>query len=531
MAAVTANPGSPAVVLTPDDTGMSPLDDALLQLVLQTLTESSLEQIQEHQQRQQQGQQQRQLEAMDRQLTLQVQAQQSQQQAPSGLAESHTQQQTDVSASEASAAGREGLTQPVLNGSTAEQSLHQVDMSVSEAREAMLKNLAQNALTNLHHEQQQQQEQQQLLQQQEEVYEQQQCLLEQQSAVYDALLQQQQWELAQQQQQVYAEQQKLIEQQQSMLEALQQQQQLAVAAYQAGQEASKLDHNGAMCMKHGTGASDKAPCEQRSPDPHDTPDQSFSAQPPSQPTLSDPSSPPPMPAQRSAHDQPAQSPATLPAHAEAATQAAPHLPCSQPGEGLHINHSDTPHPQTAPGYPSAAASTAAARSAITGEQPPTSRTQLVSQHSDASSGHSNLQPSVPATSAALHSLLLQPWAQPGPLPQAYFLIPASEYQASGLLVLPATLLSPVPALPPAAYAPISAQHAIDAQLPAAVSQVHHEQQQQGTCSTDVLAKVGAGSVGGVGCEDSEASQVFTSASHQQPGRHDELTHSTATCPV
>jgi len=184
---------SPMGVVQPNSTGLLPVDDALLQLVLQTLSESSLEQLQQHQQRQQQEQQTQQQEAMERQLALQLLAH-------SSLHQMHRQVE-------------------------AEQSQQQGDLQATQAHEAMLQALAEAALAGLSQERQQQEEQQKLLQQQQEVYEQQQQLLQQQSAVRDALEQQQQWHQAQQQQQLFAEQQKLILQQQAMLAALQQQQQ------------------------------------------------------------------------------------------------------------------------------------------------------------------------------------------------------------------------------------------------------------------------------------------------------------------
>lgn len=548
LPAVTANPGPAAVVLQPDGTGISPLDDALLQLVLQTLTESSLEQIQQHQQRQQQHQQ-LQHEAIERQLALQLLSLSPLREAPSCYAGTRGPQCSRASASEAPAAVLEGVTQPELSGLNNEHSQQQVGVSACEAHEALLESLAQTALANLHQEQQQQQEQQQLLQQQQEVYEQQQCLLEQQSAVHDALLQQQQWEQAQQQQQVYAEQHQLIQQQQTMLEASQQQQ-LAVAAGRTVQSvSSQLDRNRAVCMTNGSGESDRAPhdmsvgAQQHSPDPHDTPDASPTAQPASQPPFTDPSSPPSMRAQPSA--QPTLVPAAIAASSEATQAAPPHLPCSPPAEESCPEHSGTAHPPAAPAYQSAAARPTAARSAA--EEPHPSTTQLISQHRHASSAHNMLQPPVLAAQAAFHSFLPQPGAQPGPLPQAYYLIPASAYQASGLPVLPTTFLPPVPAhqlpaVPLAAHVSESTQHAIDAQLPAAHPQGQQQQQQQhdqqqyhqqqGGCNADMLADLGAGNVQGfgsqdcgLGSQDYEAAQALMATSRQESGRHDVLIQS------
>ena len=179
--------------LQADGSGLSPLDDALLQLVLQTLSESSLEQLQQHQQRQQQEQQAHQQDAIQQQLALQLLAQSSLQQI---------QKQDEY-----------------------QQQEQQDEQQTSDAHEAMLQSLAEAALVGLSQEQQQQQEQQKLLEQQQAVYEQQQQLLQQQSAVHDALLQQQQWDQAHQQQQLFTEQQSLIKHQQVMLQTLQEEQQ------------------------------------------------------------------------------------------------------------------------------------------------------------------------------------------------------------------------------------------------------------------------------------------------------------------
>jgi len=191
-----ASPQAAMGALQADGSGLSPLDDALLQLVLQTLSESSLEQLQQHQQRQQQEQQAHQQDAIEQQLALQLLAQSSLQQMQKQDEEQQQQQQDE--------------------------------QQTSNAHEAMLQSLAEAALAGLSQEQQQQQEQQKLLEQQQAVYEQQQLLLQQQSAVHDALLQQQQWEQAHQQQQLFVEQQRLIKHQQAMLQTLQQKQQEAL---------------------------------------------------------------------------------------------------------------------------------------------------------------------------------------------------------------------------------------------------------------------------------------------------------------
>ncbi len=188
-----ASPQAAVGALQADGSGLSPLDDALLQLVLQTLSESSLEQLQQHQQRQQQEQQAHQQDAIQQQLALQLLAQSSLQQIQKQDEEQQQQQQDE------------------------QQS--------SDAHEAMLQSLAEAALAGLSQEQQQQQEQQKLLEQQQAVYEQQQQLLQQQSAVHGALLQQQQWDRAHQQQQLFTEQQRLINHQQAMLQTLQEEQQ------------------------------------------------------------------------------------------------------------------------------------------------------------------------------------------------------------------------------------------------------------------------------------------------------------------
>ncbi|KAL0020040.1 hypothetical protein WJX77_006948 [Trebouxia sp. C0004] len=197
-----ASPQAAVGVLHTDGSGVSPLDDALLQLVLQTLSESSLEQLQQHQQRQQQEQQVHQQDAIRQQLALQLLAQSSLQQI----------QKQDED----------------------EQQQQQDNQQPSDAHEAMLQSLAEAALAGLSQEQQQQQEQQKLLEQQQAVYEQQQQLLQQQSAVHDALLQQQQWEQAHQQQQLFTEQQRLIKHQQAMLQTLQaEQQESSLMSHQA----------------------------------------------------------------------------------------------------------------------------------------------------------------------------------------------------------------------------------------------------------------------------------------------------------
>ena len=497
-AARGGEPNAQTVALQPDGTGLSPLDDALLQLVLQTLSESSLEQIQQHQQYQQQQQQQQQQEAIEQQqwqleqlqhleeeaiqqqLALQLLAQSSLQQLQSCSADAGTQQLSKVSASEAPGA-LPGQT--TLQGLSAEQSMQQLGISASEAHEDLLKSLAKTAVTHLHQEQQQQQEQQQLLQQQQEVYEQQQRLLEQQSAVHDALLQQRQWEQAQQQQQVYAEQQKLIQQQQTMLEALQlqqrqqqeqqqqeqqqqqqeqqqqqleqqqqqqRQQQVAMAACEAGHAVcSQLDYKMAACTKHPTHGADRTSGgstvkkQQDSADLHHLQSQILNVQSPFQPTSSDPSSPPPMPAQT--HTQPALSHAAAAAAAAAAekgsTQAAAHLPCALSANVSHIDHS---------GRSDLQASTASAPglSAAATAEPDTSSAQIISQHSDTGSGGSQLRPSVLSTPAAFPACLLQPGAQPASLPQAYFMVPASAFTANGLPMLPSSLLQTAHQLPP-----------------------------------------------------------------------------------
>ena len=183
--------------LQSDGTGLLPVDDALLQLVLQTLAESSLEQVSQHQQRKQQQQQVQQQAALESQVALQL------------------------------------LTEQVQKQATPEQPAQQDEQQAAAEHNPMLQTLAETALASLSHEQQHQEEQQQLLQQQQEVFEQQQLLLQQQAAVRDALVQQHQWEQAQRQEQVFAEQQRLIEQQQAMLQALQQHRQDSVAQHSA----------------------------------------------------------------------------------------------------------------------------------------------------------------------------------------------------------------------------------------------------------------------------------------------------------
>ena len=512
-AVVVARAGEPsaqAVALQPDGTGLSPLDDALIQLVLQTLTESSLEQIQQHQQRQQHQQQQLQREAIEQQhrqqqqlqeeaieqqLALQLLAESSLQQLQSCPSGAGTQQHSKVSASEAHGP-LQGQT--MLQDMSAEQSMQQLGISASEAHEALLESLAKTALTDLHQEQQQQQEQQQLLQQQQEVYQQQQRLLEQQSAVHDALLQQRQWEQAQQQQQVYAEQQKLIQQQQTMLEALQpqqrqqqhqqeqeqqqfeqqqqqQQQQLAMAGHAV---CSQLDQDRAVRTKHPARGTDRQSggttfeVQQDSADPHHLHSQSLNAQSPFQPTSSDPSSPPPMPVQT--HTRSALSPAA--AAAEEAPQPVACLPRALSAEGSHTDHGSTSDSQAAP------ASTACLSAAATAE-PYTSSAQIISQHSDARFGHNQPQSSLLSATAAFPAFLLQPSAQPASLPQAFFMVPASAYTANGLPMMPSSLLQPAHQWPPLLSPTVSvqaqalAQRATDAQIAVSCS-VQQQQQQQ-----------------------------------------------------
>ena len=531
-----------AVAVQPDGTGLSPLDDALLQLVLQTLTESSLEQIQQHQQYQQQQQQQLQQEAIEqqrqqqqqlqhleeeaikRQFALQLLAQSSLQQLQSCSADAGTQIRSEVSASEAPGAlqGQTGLQD--LN---AEQSMQQLGVSASEAHEDLLKSLANTALTHLHQEQQQQQEQQQLLQQQQEVYEQQQRLLEQQSAVHDALLHQRQWEQAQQQQQVYAEQQKLIQQQQTMLEALQrqqqeqqrqqqqeqqqqqqqeqqrqqleqqqqqqeqqqqqQEQQVAITACKAGHAVcSQLDHKKAACTKHPTDGTDRTSVGCSGGTTFEV--QQDSADPHHLQSLvlnvQSPFQPtssdpsPPPPMPAQTPTQPVLSPAA--AAEKVATQPAAHLPCALSAEDSHIDHSGTSDSQTVPASTACAPGLSAAATA----ERHTSSAQTISQLSNTGSGGSQLQPSLLSTPAAFPAFLLQPGTQPASLPQAYFMVPASAYTAHGLPMLPSSLLQPAhqlcPLLPPAlpVHTPVLAQHATDAQIAVNCSVARQEQEQQ-----------------------------------------------------
>ena len=216
-------------VLQPDGTGLSPLDDALLQLVLQTLSESSLEQVQQHQQRQQQEQQAQQQEAIERQVSLQMLAQLSLQQMQNQAGQKEVQEKDAIERQLALRMLAQETLPQMRSPDVQEPAQQQNEQQAADMHEAMLQALAETALAGLSQEQQQQQEQQKLLQQQQEVYEQQQQLLQHQSAVHDALLQQQQWEQAQQQQQVFAQQQQLIKQQQAMLQAMQQQQQESLA--------------------------------------------------------------------------------------------------------------------------------------------------------------------------------------------------------------------------------------------------------------------------------------------------------------
>ena len=286
-----------------DNAGMSALDDALLQLVLQALSEISLGQIQHHQQEVQQQQQQAQQDANAQQLALQLVAQSSlaftQQQA---IAQ-ELQQQAIAQETQQQAIAQE-LQQQAIAQETQQQAiaqqqakmLHQQQqeqqqqrlcpdgealdtaapfsqqqatafdcqqparahiqahwrqspgqfpaIAADSDRDVALQTLAESALTGLFHEQQQAQEQ--LLEQQQQVYSQHHQLLEQQAALHAALVRQEQWEQAQQQQLVYAEQQTLIEQQQDMLNVLQQRlapASLAHADYAAQEERTRLQSN------------------------------------------------------------------------------------------------------------------------------------------------------------------------------------------------------------------------------------------------------------------------------------------------
>ena len=404
-----------AVPLQFDGTDLSPLDDALLQLVLQTLSESSLEQLQSHQQRQQQQQQQLQQEAIERQLTLQLLAQSSLHQMQSHAMQTRLQEEPGLNTAGVPEAMPADLGQTHLNGLSQEQSQQQIDTSAYEAHEALLASLAQTALAELSQEKQQEQEQQTPLQQQQEVFEQQQRLLQQQSTVHDALLQQRQWEQAQQQRQVYAEQQKLIQQQQAMLDALQQQQQATAAQLTEQAISSQL---GVDSISTGNKASAQ-------PLPLSTAEMQLQG------------SHAPHPAQVIADDPP--SPAAIrppPSHVPGPVPAALAVPTSAADPEANSQH-DTQAIVPASDISSAAATNAAAMSL----QIPAAQTQLTSQHEDIKPAHQ--QGVAPTTK--LPSQQLE--AQLRPLPQAYYLVPAAACNRDGTLMLPPSLFQPAPVQP------------------------------------------------------------------------------------
>ena len=559
-APATEAESSQAVVLQPDGTGLSPLDDALLQLVLQTLTESSLEQVQQHQQRQQHQQQQLQQEAIERQLALQLLAQSSLQQMQSHATQEQKHPSADVDVSEAAEQLLASLDQVAPPGLTTQQSQAQLGVGASEAHEALLASLAQTDLAGLDQEHQQQQAQQMLLQQQQEVYEQQQQLLEQQSAVHNALLQQQQWEQAQQQQQVYAEQQKLIQQQQMMLEALQQMQQ-----QQQKQQQQATDDQ----------LTEQAAC------PQQLPTQALNAQTSAQTTFKDPASPPPLHPQASILHVPApaaaaaaamEEPAAMAAAAaateeaavvaaaaaaiqEAAAVAAAARCCSNVQTAAAAASSSTAQPANDPVAETAGStqlasklqsfakassaynrqagslgleasevlSSAPSQSSTSPQQTPAGHAQLAHQQSTADPDHTHFLPPVTAAPVSFNPFSLQPGAVPGSLTQAYYLVPAAAFHGTE-----------IPMLLPAPLHPLGLQHgsqmstALPAQSSALAEQMAHlplerqqQQQQQQKKSEGVMdmsAIPEAGNIGDAAFKPLEASAGLVVASQQQQGR-------------
>ena len=449
----TVTPPQAAVgALQTDGSGLSPLDDALLQLVLQTLSESSLEQLQQHQQRQQQEQQAHQQDAIQQQLALQLLAQSSLQQ--------------------------------VQKQDKYQQQEQQDEQQTSDAHEAMLQSLAEAALVGFNQEQQQQQEQQKLLEQQQAVYEQQQQLLQQQSAVHDALLQQQQWDQAHQQQQLFTEQQRLIKHQQAMLQTLQEEQQESLLMSHHVVLQTQMQLQGELDNCAGTQAVAKtsgAAIQQ----------QSASVSPPG--IVPDP----PSPEAQQTRIQAASAPPLPTGVSEAVVDEVAHFTAAaaaQAGESVSS--------------PIASAKSAAEQTCcLDVKQVPTqaSTQATLNAHVAVSAQHTSLPPppspcsertaqpkqqaqALPATSAAVlaaASLLPGSAGMPAFTPQAYYLIPASAYGHSALPML-------LPAAAAAAAVPQHAPHltfvpeqqqspaALEARMPAETPDHHmREHPQQG----------------------------------------------------
>ena len=531
-APATESDSSQAVVLQSDGTGLSPLDDALLQLVLQTLSESSLDQVQEHQHRQQRQQQQLQQEAIERQLALQLLAQSSLQQMHSHATLEQNRPSADVSVSEAAEQLLASLDEAAPSSLSAQQSVHQVGVGASEAHEALLATLAQTALVGLDQEHQQQHAQQMLLQQQQEVYQQQQCLLEQQSAVHDALLQQQRWEQAQQQQQVYCEQQKLIQQQQVMLDALQQAQQ------QQQQKQLQQQLQQQQCATAGR-LTEPVACPQEQ-----LPYQVLKTQTSAQTTASDPPSPPPL------HPQAAILPAPAAAAAAAveevtAVAAATEEAAAVAASSRSAHPADGPVAETAIStgpagslQSHAEASSACARQATSQgleaskcislslppqlatspQQAPASHAQLARQQSTANPDHGHLLPTVTAGPVSFNPFQLQPGAVPGSLPQAYYLVPAAAFPGAETPMVPPTLLSPLPAqsvfhMPTAALPAQSS--ALAQQSPHLPWEQQQKKKSQGTMN--VLTSLEDGNLADAASKPFRALASLMVASQQQEG--------------
>ncbi len=455
-----SSPQAAVGALQADESGLSPLDDALLQLVLQTLSESSLEQLQQHQQRQQQEQQAHQQKAKEQQLALQLLAQSSLQQMQN---QDEDQQQ-------------------------------QNNQQSSDAHEAMLQSLAEAALAAFSQEQQQQQEQQKLLEQQQAVYEQQQQLLQQQSAVHDALLQQQQWDQAHQQQQLFTEQQRLIKHQQAMLQTLQEEQQESLlmshhAVLQTQMQLQgKLDSCSAtQAVAHTLGAAvQQQSVYVSSPGVVPDPPSPEAQQTPIQATFA-----PPFPTkviEAEAHE------AARLAAAAAAAQAAesvsnPTVSAKSAAEQTCYLHVDQASIQT----PTQAFTQAPTQATLPAPVPVSAQhTSLPPPLSPCSGSTAQLQQqaqALPATSAAVlaaASLLPGSAGMPAFTPQAYYLIPASAYGHGALPMLLPAAAAAAAAVPQHAphlsFAPVQQESpaALEAQLRAETPNQHmHEYMQQG----------------------------------------------------
>ncbi len=482
--------GSPQAAvgaLQADGSGLSPLDDALLQLVLQTLSESSLEQLQQHQQQQQQEQVAHQQDAIQQQLALQLLAQSSLQQIQK-QDEDQQQQQQD-------------------------------NRQSSNAHEAMLQSLAEAALAGLSQEQQQQQEQQKLLEQQQAVYEQQQQLLQQQSAVHDALLQQQQWDQAHQQQQLFTEQQRLINHQQAMLQTLQEEQQEsllmshhAVLQAQMQLEAEPDSCGGTQAIAQTMGSNVRQQSISVSP-PGVVPDP---PSPEAQQTPIQAASAPPLPTGVSEAEAHGAARLAAAAAAAAAAQAGesvsnPIVSAKSAAEQtccLDVNHASTQ-----------ALTQATLNAPVAVSAQHTSLPPPLIPCSESTAQPQQQAQALPATSAAVFaaaSLLPGSAGMPAFTPQAYYLIPASAYGHGALpMLLPAAAAAAVPQhAPHLTFVSVQQESpaALEAQLPAETpNQRMHEHSQQG------------GMQGGDSPEPQADTEVILAAVQQQGSEPDAKT--------